>query len=158
MCDVKIYKLMFIYFIHDIKDFLKSRHDYVFNILRVEKQTHKVVNELIKYFYFNPKSRKGKVIDLLLELQEELIDIRNDEISRYKLYRFNRAYTHILGYKATCGEIIDPIIISCCYNVFNAIYTNRNILIDFDYLGYSELGDLLKMERSKSYQIIRKTK
>ncbi len=156
MCDVKLLKMLFIYFLYDIKDYIKARHDYMFSMIRVEKQTYKVTNELIRYFMFHPKTRKTKIIELLIELQESMIDIRNDDISRYKLYRFNRAYNHILGHKSLCGEITSPLIIGCCYNVFNAIYSNKNLLLDLDYLGYAELGDLLKKERSKCYQIIRK--
>jgi hypothetical protein len=52
--------------------------------------------------------------------------------------------------------MINPVVIGCCYNVLNAIYANRNILIDYNYLGYQELGDLLKEERSKTYKILRR--
>ena len=82
MCDIKMFKMLCIYFIHDIKDYIKSRHDYMFSMIRVEKQTYKITNELIKYFMFNPKTRKTKIIEMLIELQESMIDIRNDDISR----------------------------------------------------------------------------
>ena len=159
MCDLKIYYIMLIYYFHDLKDYFKSRKDYISFTLKIDRQTFKVINMLIKYFEFHPKSRKGIIIDELIELQECFIDIQNDEISRYKLYRFNRAYNHILGHKSLCGEdMINPVVIGCCYNVLNAIYANRNILIDYNYLGYQELGDLLKEERSKTYKILRRNK
>ena len=157
MCDLKLFYMMFLYYYNDIKDYLRARADYLSFNLKVERQTLKVINMLIKYYSFHPKSRKPIIINELIELQECLIDIRNDEISRYKLYRFNRAYNHILGHKSLCGEdAINPIVISCCYNILNAIYANKDLLLSYDYLGYIELGDLLKTERSKCYKILRR--
>lgn len=157
MCDLKLFYMMFLYYYNDIKDYVRSRADYLSFNLKVERQTLKVINMLIKYYSFHPKSRKPIIINELIELQECLIDIRNDEISRYKLYRFNRAYNHILGHKSLCGEdAINPIVISCCYNILNAIYANKDLLLSYDYLGYIELGDLLKIERSKCYKILRR--
>jgi len=152
---IKLMLKLLEYHYYDIKDFVRSRLDYMDFMLRVEAKTFRLSNMLITYFTFGPKYKKQQIIDELLELQEYLIDITNDNISRYKVYRFHRAYNHILQYRTTDGKTIEPKIISSCYNIFNAIYENKAMFTDYNYLNAVELGDLLKLERSKCYQALK---